>query len=243
MKIDIAMTAALRPQIVRRTLSSLQDNLTFMNESKLVVDIAPVGDTRRSQADILEVVRQYFPDRYNARMQRESLQADALKWTWQHVTTEFFWQWEDDWELTCPISETEVKLMVDFMNNNPNLGLILLDRCEKPVYLKAGYMDQFRYIHSGMWNREEAKSLGGPPALIRKEYADQVCSIVDGAVCLDILSSEPEAQSVLDKWDIYLYGKNPDGLVRDIGKPWVAEMGLKRIKRSDKGVQWVKNTQ
>ena len=241
MKIDIAMTAALRPSVIRQTLSSIKSNLAI--HDKLAVDVAPVGNRFYDQAHILGIVREYFPGSYEARMQRESLQADALKWTWQNVTTGLFWQWEDDWELTMPIHEVEIQMMVDFMKQNQNLAMVILDRCEKPVYTKPGYKDQFRYIHSGMWKREEGKSLGGPPALVRKEYADQVCQIVDGDVCLDILSPKPEAQSILNKWDIYLYGKGPDGLVRDIGKPWMEQQGLKRIKRTDKGVQWVKNTQ
>ena len=44
MKIDIAMSATLRPALLTRALTSLKNNLLFDGSMRLVLDIAEVGD-------------------------------------------------------------------------------------------------------------------------------------------------------------------------------------------------------
>lgn len=235
MRIDIAMTAALRPDVIRRTLQSLKNNITGA-ELNLIVDIAPVGDKRFTQENVVDVIKEYFPDA-GIRVCSVSLQAEALKWTWDMVGTPYFLQWEDDWLLEAHLDLTPV---IGFMNGWTDSGLVLFDRSDKSVLNHPGYKGKFRYIYDGFWERTEEKSLGGPPALVRKAYADEVCDIIDDKTCLDILTHEQKAQEILNRWRVCHYALPSGGFVHDIGKPWMKEHGLKRIKRTDKGVLWVK---
>ncbi len=233
--IDIAMTAALRPRILYRTLSSIWGYLKWSGGFRLVVDIAPVGDLRHTQNDVLDVVRRHFPNGYEVRAAKDSPQADALKWTWEKARGPFFLQWEDDWTM---VRDIDLSIPLHFMEQNHDTGMVVFDRVEKPIY-STRYKRNFQYLNNGFWRRHSEKSLGGPPALVKKEFADDVCQIVNGDVCLDILSRRPEAEGILSRWQIYVYAVDPIGIVQDIGKEWMQSQNLVRIKRTDKGVQWI----
>lgn len=236
MRIDIAMTAAIRPDILERTLSSLKRYLIWGGEFRLFADIAPVGDLKYTVGEVMEVIASHF-DSYKVRTLTDSPQADALKWSWQSTQTEYLLQWEDDWELKSPVN---LETVIDFMDQDPKIGMVYFDRFGKSVLDYSGYKDKFTYLHSGFWERKMEKSLGGPPALLRASYAREVLPFIDGYTCLDILSREPRVQPILDKWRTFVYTATTGHLVEDIGKQWKEERGIVMVKRTERGVQWQK---
>lgn len=235
MKIDITMTAALRPKILERTLASICSNLIWPDGFCLIVDIAPVGDRKYTQDGVAGIVHSYFAD-HKIRMLPESKQADALKWTWENVDSPYALQWEDDWVLR---SRIELSSLIHFMNQDTSIGVIAFDRYRKSVLNYPGYEGKFRYIHSGMWERVKEKSLGGPPALMRKKYMAEVLTIVDGDICLDVLSNMKSSRALMKKWGVYVYTATSGALVEDIGKEWRAKRGLKMVKDTPRGVTWL----
>ena len=236
--LDIAMTAALRPEILRKTLLSLKQYIEFDGDLRLVIDVAPVGDKRHLQEDVVSVAQGIFDnDKVVCRILDESLQADAVKWSWLSTQGDCFLQWEDDWILKKKLIVSELE---DFMFAKKRVGMIYLDRGDKSVFTHPGYFDSFVREDLEFFKRIKGKSIGGPPALINKKYAKDIMQIVDGTVCLDILSSAPLAQFVLNRWDTYVYVSNcGGGFVADIGKAWMAQQKLKRVKRTEKGVLWM----
>lgn len=240
-QIDIVMTAALRPEILEATLSSLEKNLAHCGwEFRLVVDIAPVGDKQHKQKDVAAVAQKFFPpDRLVVRTLADSIQAEALKWTWDTSKSPYILQWEDDWVLEKPVMVND--LLYSFIQN-PKLGMLYLDRAGKSVTDYARLQTVCAKLDKSTWKRHSGKSLGGPPAMLRREYANAVCSILDGVTCLDILSSSVEAQEILSFWEIFIYtGRDGKGnLVKDIGKQWRKERGIGMVKKTKRGVTWIR---
>jgi hypothetical protein len=236
MIIDIAMTAALRPDILAQTLHSINENLRWRDGFRLIIDIAPVGDSQFTQDDVEQVAYSFFPDSI-VRKLPVSHQAEALKWSWRAAESKYIFQWEDDWILR---SSVDVSRILDFAQQDFNCAMIYLDRFKKPVCSYPGYSGAFRYLRDGFWERLKGKSLGGPPALLSKRYADAVCDMITGYDCLDTLSHKESVRHFLSQWNIYVYtGNQRDGLVEDIGKQWKLDRGLIRTKRSSVGVKWI----
>ena len=235
-QIDVAMTAALRPEIIERTLTSIRSKLHWAGGFNLIVDIASVGDKQYSQKQVEKGIRNYFPEA-KVRIKKDSFQAEALKWTWRNSNSPYMLQWEDDWVL-----ERDIYLQ-DVMNKMKSwYGYICFDRIKKSVLDYPGYKDHFVKTDHTIWERIKGKSLGGPPALMKAEYVKAALRLIDGTKCLDTMSHEPLTETLLDNWGVavYLREDGEGNLVRDIGKDWRKERGLVMKKNTMRGVEWTK---
>lgn len=241
MRIDIAMTAALRPEIVRHTLESIRDNLKYDGGFNLWVDVAPVGDNRYQQNDVVNTINNTVRWPLQYRAIEDSPQADALKWTWESTGSEYILQWEDDWILDRTV---DLSMLLAYMDDHPWYGMMYFDRQGKSVLDYPGYKGSFTCVSekSNIWERKKGKSLGGPPAILSQRYVRDVLPLITGNICLDLLSKEKTAQKVLQRWGTCVFtGHDGKGhLVRDTGKYWRAGMGLKMVKNTKRGVTWIK---
>jgi hypothetical protein len=240
--IDIVMTAAIRPEIVKRTLLSIRDNIDY-RPLRLIVDIAPVGDPDNTQEKTLEMI-QSICNKYSAiivipRMLVISYQAEALRWTWKEALSDYVFQWEDDWVLRRPV---KMNNLISIMEKHPKLGMLYLDRHRKSVLDYPGYRGVFKRHNKRLYIRKKGKSLGGPPALLRKTYMQDVIPLIQDKVCLDTMSHMPATKLLLSSWDLAVYmGESGKGnLVDDIGKEWRKKKKLKMVKKTNQGVQWQK---
>ena len=245
MDIDICMTAALRPDIIKSTLCSLENNLDMAAHSvRLIVDIAKVGDLHFSQQGVLAVIYETVPswDVLPRTLPECSIQAEALRWTWQTSTSPFILQWEDDWTLEKKVS---LSAMIECFFAFPKLGILGLDRIGKSVLGNTRYSKgTFAQVDVCAFQRNKSKSLGGPPAMMCRNYINAVIPLLDGVTCLDVLSAAPKAQKILSNWGVFIFTglDNKGGLVKDIGKQWRSDRGLKMVKNTDRGVTWTKKS-
>ena len=235
-QIDICMTAALRPEILERTLGSIKKNMQWGGGFQLVVDIAPVGEKQYSQAHIASICRKHF-SKTHIRALTDSRQAEALMWTWGHAESPFILQWEDDWELDAPI---DLEQMINCMPID--MGILCFDRINKSVLNYPGYKGQVHPTDDNVFLRVNSKSLGGPPSVMRIEYVRQALKIIDGTRCLDLMSHDADVMALLKKWKIGIYvGADGRGnLVRDLGKDWKKQNGVVMKKNTPRGVAWLK---
>lgn len=237
MKIDITMISTIRPEIVRRTLQSLVKYLKNPDGFKLIIDIAPVGEMDKTQDDIAKIAGSCFEE-IIARTNLISYQAEALIWTWQQAGGEFILNWEDDWEVMQNIN---ISQLISVFNEYPKLAAINFDREGKHILTYQGYKGQFFPIPGkDIYQRKTGYSLGGPPAIIRKEYIKEALNYISPVECLDITSQKAEVRKFLDTWDHATIARSNSAYVKDIGHQWKKEHGIKRIKDSKVGVQWVK---
>lgn len=236
--IDITTIATLRPEVLRRALASVRERLIFEGNWRLILDVAPVGDLRWSQSEVIAAAREVFPSMV-ARANSVSHQAKAQKWVWNQANTDFILQWEDDWVLMCPL---EIAGVLKIFENRPKLGMIFFDRAEKPVATYPPYQGMFDQVHPGFYLRRRAKNFGGPPAVIRREYLFGVLPFVRACESLDTTCRSPEAQAFLANWEIGVITNpvdEPQGLVKDIGKEWRQARGFKMKKNTPWGVRWL----
>lgn len=246
MRVDICMTAALRPDIVVQTLESLKKNINlmvsaaFFHSLRLVVDIANVGDPQYTQQDVLDAIHQTVPgwDVIARALPEGSVQAEALRWTWKTSDAPCILQWEDDWTLE---KEVSMQVLLRAFLSFKRLGMLYLDRAGKSVLDYGGYSKgTFEKVGNGFYRRKKGKSLGGPPAVLSRQYINAVMPLLDGVTCLDVLSQGKKAQKVLSNWELFVFTglDNKGNLVQDIGKEWRAKRGLKMVKNTERGVTW-----
>ena len=237
--IDVAMTASIRPDVIIRTLESIGTNITY-RPLRLIVDISHVGEVHKySQDYCIEVIKncctQYGIDLVYRKLPL-SLQAEALKWTWSKADTDFVLQWEDDWVL---LQKIDITVLMQLMNKH-QFGMLYFDRYKKSVVDYPGYKGVFNKLTNNTYVRIKGKSLGGPPALLKKEYIKAVLPLIKDEVCLDTISPTKEVQEVLKNWSIGVYYHTKGNLVKDIGKEWKERNNLIMRKNTKVGVQWIK---
>lgn len=242
--IDIAMTAAKRPDVIERTLVSIKKYIDY-RPLRLVVDIAHVGDEKVTQEETLELIDREFniPTHgltVTPRVLYFSLQAEAVKWTWKESTSGFMLQWEDDWVLRRKLN---INILLNIMKKYPTMGMLYLDRYKKSVLDYQGYQGRFKKKADNLYIRLKGKSLGGPPALLRRSYINDVIPLIQDTICLDTISPGKEAQELLKNYatGVYIGEDRKGNLVEDIGKQWRQDNNLIMVKKTKVGVQWKKN--
>lgn len=237
-KIDIAMTAALRPKVLNETLSSLTENMVWDGGFRLVIDVAPVPEFRRNkvkQETIINTAKKHIQD-IKFRMLEESKYSEAMKWVWRNTESNYILQWEDDWKL---LRKVYLKDVIDFMKEN-NVGMVYFDRARKSVLTHKPYKKSFNRFNLSFWERVDGKSIGGPPALLNQDYVRDMLKIMDDTIAPDLLSRKPEIREKINKWKIFVYiGEDLKGnLVFDIGKKWKLNNNIVMTKNTPRGVTW-----
>lgn len=125
MQINFTITATCRPEILRRTLTSFNENLRGIDLSKQMVflnlDPAPASAVFRRQevvniaSEFFQYVKVLYPD-------QPSFPA-AVKWCWMQPFSKFFFHLEDDWALLRPFS---ISPMIHLLENEPSLSCVTL---------------------------------------------------------------------------------------------------------------------
>lgn len=104
-KIDITMTATLRPEILRRTLSSFCENIfTDIERYRLIINIDQVGDKTKPK-NIIKVCKLFFKDEQIVyRVSETPSFAGAVIWVWSQVKSPWVFHLEDDWKVVRPVN-------------------------------------------------------------------------------------------------------------------------------------------
>lgn len=236
--IDITMTGALRKEILEQTLVSILNFVKYDGRFRLIIDVAPVGDNNQTQQEVVDIAEEYF-DNIIYRAIDPSYQSEAVKWTWKMSDSKYILQWEDDW---VAVKKIDLNKIIEYFNEIKNLGVISFDRVEKPVKTYSGYQGRYKEISNKFFIRTKGKSLGGPPALMKRYYVRQALEYILPNESLDITTNTSIVQDFLSGWTHGWYlGEDGEGCqVKDIGKEWLKSKGLKRNKRTKVGVLWQK---
>lgn len=135
-RIDITMTAVLRPAIVEETLNSIVERICKgqVDRFTLIINVDPVGE-KISQEDVVEMARQYFPFVRARRPAKPSFPL-AVKWLWSQVTTPFFFNMEDDFKI---VKDIDVDHMVSIMADRSKLGSLRFCRGWVKLVRRKGY--------------------------------------------------------------------------------------------------------
>ncbi len=123
-KIDICMTATIRPEIVDSTLKSFSENM-FKDQSnyRLIINVDPIGENI-PQKSILKVAKRYFDDIIYNYPKYPSF-TKAVIWCWSQTTSNYVFHLEDDWKLLTPI---DINSMIEILEEYPDLVSLRLNK-------------------------------------------------------------------------------------------------------------------
>lgn len=124
--IDITVTAALRPGIIRDTARSVADHflacLPRGCRARAIVNIDPVGEENVTQEEVEEIYRAIFPEIVVFKPERPSFPL-AVRRVWQEVQASVAFHAEDSKLLIRPVP---VERILQAFHSRPTLGAVSL---------------------------------------------------------------------------------------------------------------------
>lgn len=243
MPLDVTITATRRPAILRKTLESFEKNLfSQYRKKRAIINVDPVGDEIDSQR-VVDVCREFFEE-VISNCPEEASFAKAFKWVWSHVSAEWIFHLEDDWELMRKVKITDLG---DLLLKNPDLAMLHLPAFHaSQKHLKA-------WGHFIPWNGEfyevpaaRRLQLGfcGHPTLIKSAFVRSTVLHLDD-------TKNPEKQfhhhnekvlQEVSRWRYGWYGEpaTPPSspIVRDLGRHWAVANGWKKEGNKAFFTQW-----
>ncbi len=242
-KIDITTTATLRPEILKRTLSSFRNNLFIPwieLDYQLVINVDPVG-AKESYPDenkdrlykIAKICKIYFDDRVVFNSPPKAHFARAFKWTWDHTRpdADFIFHLEDDWELLRPV---DIFRMISIFTKYKYLNILRLNAFPSKELTTKNWNLMFD------WNGdffEVSPSLKGTigfcghPSLIDGHFVRMARLWLDGEKNPEkqMKGHHPILGAILKKGDIGIFSQpNSPPLIGDIGRDWMVKNKLRK---------------
>lgn len=108
MLIDLTMTATRRPALIEQTLRSFSEKLLRnFTVGTFYLNLDPVWGTLQDHQDAIAVARS-FVEHVVIRSPETPSFGGAVKWLWSQPQSEWFLHLEDDWELSRPVSPTDI---------------------------------------------------------------------------------------------------------------------------------------
>lgn len=269
-RIDITMTAVLRPAIVEETLNSIVERICKGQADRftLIINVDPVGE-KISQEDVVEMARQYFPF-VRARMPAKPSFPLAVKWLWSQVTTPFFFNMEDDFKI---VKDIDVDHMVSIMEGHSKFGSLRLCRGKIDLVKRKGYrrkqwstpiddMDgkaimrgqcRWRYNEEGFYlSPGGANQFCMNPSLMRTQFTGSLIPYLEDGVSPErVLMLAPWLEKVWDNQKILRLERYislwkvamyaAPLVLEDLGRPWRREHGFTKPKGAGGiGTTWEK---
>lgn len=239
-KIDITMTAVLRPKILNETLRRIVSHVVDdPDRFRLIINIDPVGEKVKPK-QVIRVARKYFKNiLYN--VPSEPSFPKAVKWVWKNSSAPFIFHWEDDMDILRRIN---VKDMIKILNEHKILSSLRL-------YTKATPRKKSFKTFSCMWKYNEKgfyigkdwrSQFGLNPILIKKAFIDEAVERM-----VDNVNPEKQFRNtqkymvpLIKKWRYGLYTKPGDTrlVYGRKGQQWKNKMKLQK-PRAGKFLAWV----
>jgi hypothetical protein len=233
-KIDIAMTATRRPEVLRRTLDSFVENMFKTTEGfRLIINVDPIGLPIESM-DVVDVAYEYFDD-IIFNLPKEPDFNTAFRYVLSTATSELVFHLQDDWKACYPIDIDE---MVAILKKSPSLALLRLSMFSSDKDHLFNW-EKHRFPWNGKYFQcpvTQRRQLGfcGHPSLIKNRFLKATIPVMDK-------KQNPENQfhsffrvvQEVEKWEYGVYLKpNSSRNIEDIGRDWMQENNWR--KNSDK---------
>ncbi|WP_227286975.1 MULTISPECIES: glycosyltransferase family 2 protein [Paracoccaceae] len=230
MKIDICMTAVRRPDLLKTTLDSFQENLfsNFVVECAYV-NLDPAFGDASDEASCEEVLRSMFP-RVQIRKPETPSFGAAVKWLWGQAADNVMFHMEDDWICLEHMDPQDIE---PFLRKGYD--------AVAPLTIEHHWKRRYPYLTDkeawfslfGKTIYRRVSALGTSPKFILPAFANAVAELL-------IPSLDPEKQQARDinpalaelvqsrKCAVLTRGKRTP-MIRDIGRAWAAEVGISKV--------------
>jgi hypothetical protein len=240
-KIDITMTAVLRPKILAKTLNSIVTNVVDdIDRFRLIINIDPVGqDIKPSR--VIDIAKSYFKDVVWNVPGSPSFPL-AVKWVWSQATAPYIFHWEDD---VLILRKIDVNDMIAILNKYERLSSLRLYRGAVPKKKTIHtFACRWKYNADGFYLANDwKKQFGLNPILIKKEFIDQALPRMrdDTNPEKQFRFSQAYMRKVIKNWQYGLYAKPGDGRMVDgrQGQVWKNRMNFSKPEGAT-FTKWVK---
>lgn len=232
-KIDIAMTAVIRPDILDGTLKTITQKVCKDREGfRLIINIDPVGEKIKPMK-VIKVAQRYFDD-IIFNIAEEPSFPKAVKWVWSQVTAPYVFHWEDDVNI---LREIDVDHMIKILKDNPKLSSLRLYRDKIPANKKGFYTFNchWTYHKEGFYvARDWKKQFGLNPILIKSEFIKEAVTRMVDHINPEkqFRYSQKYMRPLIQKWQYGIYANPGDTRIIDgrKGQKWKDKLGIDKPK-------------
>ena len=202
-KLSFTTTALSRPEILEKTYKSFLSNIKGENISECTLYInIDPIPNNGLQQDTLIVAKKYFKN-VIYRMSEQPNFSDAINWCWSNTKTPYIFHLEDDWIL---LKKININNIFDLFNKTKALEIIL--RAYNTKYKKLA-------LSPSIWKFN-----------LYKTFAGKLNININPEVQL----RDKKFAHAFTKNNIIVEGKNV--IVKDIGRDWLKNKGLKKPVKS-----------
>lgn len=232
-KIDIAMTAVLRPSILSETLMSINKHVCKDQKDRyrLIINVDPIGENVEPMK-MIKIAKKNFNEVVFNISEKPSF-PKAVKWVWSQVEAPFVFHWEDDVNILYDI---DVDDMISILNKHKKLSTL---RLYKDITPKKNsfytFSCKWKYNEDGFYLANDwKKQFGLNPVLIKKEFVIEAIKRMREDVNPEkqFRYSQEYMRPLIRKWTYGLYTK--PGLPRMVdgrkGQKWKNEIGIDKPK-------------
>lgn len=210
-KIDICMTATIRPNIINETFRSFCENmLTDRSRFRLIINIDPIGEDLKRKF-IVKIARNYF-DEIIFNCPDVPGFTKAVIWCWSQTASKYIFHLEDDWRLSTKINIDSI--------------IEILESIENLVSLRLNKERTGRSKHSIKYGFIYQPKISLNPTIFNGDFIRKVYPLMD-------INKNPEKQlrsnntTELGKYlsivNHGIYTKDSEGaVVDDIGRLWMS---------------------
>lgn len=241
-KIDITMTAVLRPEIIKGTLESFCQNLFVGDRDRyrLIINVDPVGEKVKPEK-IVKTCRPYF-DNIVYNISSEPSFPKAVIWTWKQVEANYVFHLEDDWQINKFI---DINHMISILEKRKDIACLRLYKEKMPNNkTPVIFGSRYQYFDDGFFvAQDRKKQFGLNPVLIKGSFVKE-------AVPLMVDYKNPEKQfrygnelmrDFVMKWKYAIYGKPGDPIMvwGKRGLYWRKKSNWKKPRDGGQFLTWV----
>jgi hypothetical protein len=242
-KIDIAMTAVLRPQILAETLSKIKTHVCKGEEDRyrLIINVDPIGENVEPTR-IIKIANKNFSNIIYNVAETPSF-PKAVKWVWSKVDAPYVFHWEDDVNI---LHDIDVDVMIKILKENVKLSSLRLYKRKTPNSLiikdfecKWIYNENKYFYIADDWK----KQFGLNPILIKSEFIKEAVSrmVDDVNPEKQFRYSQEYMRPLIKKWKygLFTYPGAPRMIDGRKGQRWKNELGIDKPKNIT-FTEWVK---
>jgi len=232
-KIDICMTAVLRPKIINETLDLIIKNVCNGNTNRftLILNIDPIGENIKP-AKIVKIAKKKFKNVIFNISQTPSFPR-AVKWIWEQSTTPYIFHWEDDVNI---LREINVDNMIEILKKYKQLSSLRLYKANIPNKLTMlTFNCKWKYNKDGFYLASDwKKQFGLNPILIKKLFIKEAVKLMKDNINPEkqFRYSQKYMRPLIKKWQYGIYGQPGDIRLIDgrKGQRWKNKIHLDKPK-------------
>jgi len=238
-KIDIALVAGRRPDLLERTLNSFRESMFHhFDIHRVLVNIDPFAGNIQDHGRAVAIIRNHFPNAEINEPESASF-GMAVKTLWSSTTADMLIHLEDDWLLLEDVTPSHVYESVD--ENVPQLSLLSKEKNwtpSRPYYYKTAK----RKIFGATISRKKIPLFGTSPSFLLGSFARSCADLMDPDLDPEkqfFSGSNPELEKhVQDKKVRILAGESGKPIIKDIGREWLEKRNVEKVVRGSKSF-WV----